>query len=125
MRLEYLRAVCVEIRAKAPSSFWDADLETLSRAWNGIGPEYWWGWLRMAVSWLLRPFSAASLIHDWEFSQPGKTFAKFTAANAHLIENIAREAIFNCHVGIIPCGIAAGVLCEIFGWRAYKEGKLK
>ena len=125
MRIEYLRAVCVEINAKAPESFWEADFETLGRAWNGIGPEHWPCWMRGAVSVLLRPFNAAALIHDWEFSQPEKTFGSFTAANARLIENIVRESLFNCHVGIIPWGIAAGILCELFGWKAYKEGKLK
>ena len=125
MKLEYLRAVCVEIGAKAPSSFWAASDETLARAWNGIGPEHWPKWMRGAVSALLRPFSAAALIHDWEFSNPVKTVRGFTAANARLVENIAREAIFDCHPAIIPWGIAAGVLCEVFGWKAYKEGKLK
>lgn len=126
MRIEYLRAVCVEINAKAPTSFWAASEETLARAWNGIGPEHWPKWMRGAVSVLLRPFNAAALIHDWEFSMRGnKTFWHFTAANARLVENIAREAIFDCHPAIIPWGIAAGILCEVFGWRAYKEGKLK
>lgn len=125
MKIENLLAMCAEIGAKAPASFWAASDETLARAWNGIGPEHWPKWMRGAVSALLRPFSAAALIHDWEFSNPVKTVKGFTAANARLTGNIIREAIFDCHPALIPWGIAAGVLCEIFGWRAYKEGKLK
>ena len=125
MKIEYLREMCAEIGAKAPPSFWAASDETLARAWNGIGPEHWPKRMRGAVSVLLCPFSAAALIHDWEFSQPQKTLGGFTAANARLVGNIIREAIFDCHPTLIPWGIAAGILCEVFGWKAYKDGQLK
>ena len=125
MTVELLRTICMEIHASAPPEFWTVPNEELARAWNGIGPEHWPKWTRKFMSTLLRPFSAAALIHDWEYSRSIKSFGMFTDANMRLVENVAREAVFDCHPALIPWGIIAGILCEFFGWKAYKEGKLK
>lgn len=121
-RISYLRAFCSEFHADAPDSFWAATDAELMQAFNGIGAEHWPKWLRTFLTALLRPFQAASLVHDWEYSQKVKRYSAFTAANWHLCINIAREALYDCRPGVIPVGVLAALLCQIFGWRAYKQG---
>ena len=123
--IPYLRAFCIEFHAVAPDSFWNASDTELARTFNGIGADHWPAWLRNALTALLRPFQAAALVHDWEYSQNEKCFRKFTAANWRLAVNIAREAMYDCRPGVIPAGTLAAVLCQIFGWRAYKRGRLR
>ena len=123
-RISYLRAFCREFRAAAPDSFWDATDAELARAFNGVGAEHWPKWLRAVLNSLLRPFQAAALVHDWEYSQDGKSYRMFTAANWHLAVNIAREALYDCRPGVIPAGALVALLCQIFGWRAYMNGRL-
>ena len=124
-KIEYLRRFCEEFHAAAPKSFWDATEDELRRAYNGIGPDRWPAWIRAVITALLRPFQAAAFVHDWEFSLPEKTVAAFTMANLRLAQNVAREAIYDCRPFMIFAGIPIAVLCEICGWSAYKEGKLR
>ena len=124
-RIPYLRAFCNEFHAVAPDSFWNASDAELALVFNGIGAEHSPKCLRTALTALLRPFQAAALIHDWEYSQEAKTFHTFTAANWRLAVNIAREALYDCHPGVIPAGLLAAILCQIFGWHAYKNGRLR
>ena len=124
-RILYLRAFCVEFHAVAPDSFWRASDAELARAFNGIGADQWPKCLRAALTALLRPFQAAAFVHDWEYSQEPKSYRAFTAANWHLLVNIAREALYDCRPGMIPAGVLAALLCQIFGLRAYLNGRLR
>jgi hypothetical protein len=124
-RIPYLRAFCYEFHADAPDSFWSASDDELVQAFNGIGAEQWPKWLRTVLTALLRPFQAAALIHDWEYSQKDKRFRTFTAANWHLAGNIAREAVYDCRPGMIPVGALAALLCQILGWHAFQKGRLR
>ena len=121
-RIPYLRAFCYEFHAAAPDSFWNASDAELAQAFNGIGAAHWPTWMRVMLTALLRPFQAAALIHDWEYSQKIKNYRAFTVANWHLGVNIIREALYDCHPGVIPAGALAALLCQSFGWRAYKNG---
>ena len=123
-RISYLRAFCYEFHAAAPDSFWIASDAELVQAFNGIGAAHWPKWLRSTLTALLRPFQAAALVHDWEYSQKIKSYRAFSAANWHLAVNIAREALYDCHPGVIPAGVLAAILCQLFGWRAYRNGRL-
>ena len=122
-RIPYLRAFCSEFHAVAPVSFWSASDHDLAQAFNGIGAERWPSWLRTALTALLRPFQAAALVHDWEYSQDKKSYRAFSFANWHLGVNIIREALYDCHPGMIPAGALVALLCQLFGWRAYKQGR--
>ena len=122
-RIPYLRAFCCEFHAVAPGSFWGATDNELAQAFNGIGAEQWPDWLRTVLTALLRPFQAAALIHDWEYSQKAKSYRAFSLANWHLAVNVAREALYDCRPGVIPAGALAALLCQLFGWRAYKNGR--
>jgi len=124
-RIPYLRAFCYEFHAAAPDSFWCASDAELALAFNGIGAAHWPKWLRGMLTVLLRSFQAAALVHDWEYSQEVKSCRAFTSANWHLAVNIAREALYDCHPGVIPAGVLAAILCQLFGWRAYIKGRLR
>jgi hypothetical protein len=121
-RIPFLRAFCHEFHAAAPDSFWRATDDELARAFNGIGADRWPGRLRVVLTALLRPFQAAALVHDWEYSQTAKSYRAFTAANRRLAANIAREALYDCRPGVIPAGALAALLCQFFGWHAYLNG---
>ena len=122
-RAQFLRAFCHEFGAFAPESFWRASEYELAAACNGVGPDHWPAWIRHALTWLLRPLEASAEIHDWEFSVPHKSFRSFSAANCRLAVNCAREALYDLRPGVIPLGILAALICQAFGWRAYKIGR--
>ena len=123
--VRFLWELCCKIRASAPPEFWTRPMEELCRAWNGIGPEDWPEWVRKFVSYLLRPFAAAALIHDWEFSRECKSYGMFTDANIRLAVNVAKFAVYDRRLILIPYGAVAGILCQFFGYKAYKNGKLR
>ncbi|MDD3155341.1 MAG: hypothetical protein PHS41_10770 [Victivallaceae bacterium] len=53
--------------------------------------------------------------HDFDFAIGG-SYWKFTIANLRLAYN-------SCRDGIAFVGIAAAILCQLFGWMAWKEAK--
>ena len=124
-RANFLRAFCGEFGAFAPESFWLASESGLAAACNGVGPDRWPACLRRMLTWLLRPLEASSVIHDWEYSLPEKTFRSFTAANTRLAANVMLEAVYDCRPACMAAGILAALLCQIFGWRAYRTGRAR
>ena len=108
--VDFLLRYCVAIGAIAPASFWDASEEELSRVH------------RVCPPFMLGSFSASALVLDWEYAQPGKSFAKFTAANYRLAVNVAKEAAYDYDLLSFFFGIPIGILYEIFGWSLYKKG---
>ena len=121
-RIPYLRAFCSEFHAAAPGSFWTATDHDLAQTFNGIGAEHWPKCLRVVLTALLRPFQAAALVHDWEYSQPVKSYVLFTAANWRFVINSCLEALDERRPGMIFMGLALAVLCQVFGWGGYLKG---
>jgi hypothetical protein len=124
-RAQFLRVFCNEFGAFAPDSFWEATGSELAAACNGVGPDRWPAWLRLTLTWLLRPLEASAEIHDWEYSLPDKSFRSFTAANIHLAANVMLEAVYDCRPACMLTGILAAFVCQLFGWHAYKNGRLR
>ena len=122
-RAHFLRAFCNEFGAFAPEPFWDASGSELAAACNGVGPDGWPAWLRHILSWLLRPLEASSEIHDWEFSMREKSYRKFTLSNLHLAANVMLEAVYDCRPLCMLTGLFAAFVCQLFGWRTYKNGR--
>jgi hypothetical protein len=56
------------------------------------------------------------MLHDIEYLNPNKSYWNFTKANFRLCYNAfkARHPI---------SGITFAVICQLFGWSAWKEGK--
>lgn len=119
----FRRAFCLEFGAIAPDSYWSATPEQLAAACNGVGPEHWPRWARWFLSILLRPLDASSGPHDWEFSLPEKSYWRFTRANWRLAVNASKEALYDVRPAVIPLGWIAALFCQIFGWKAYINGK--
>jgi len=98
-----------------PEGFAETSMEELQRVYNGVGPESWnptfRGWMTKLLNWLEAP----ALIHDYEYSFAERTYWAFTKANLRLVGNSWRDGRFKI-------GLAAGVLCQLGGWRAYKVG---
>ena len=120
---EFRRLFCARFGALAPASFWNASEAELDAACNGVGVDRWPCWLRAALSVLLRPLDASSGPHDWEYSLPDKSYWRFTRANIRLAVNSCKEALYDVRPVVIPLGVFAAVLCQMFGWRAYLTGK--
>lgn len=120
---KFRRLFCSRFGALAPDSFWNASESELDAACNGVGADRWPCWLRAVLSALLRPLDASSAPHDWEYSLPDKSYRHFTRANIRLAVNSCKEALYDVHPAVIPLGILAAVLCQLFGWHAYLTGK--
>ena len=122
-----------EYHLSAPESFFSAGIDTLETCYNGIGPECWPKLLRKMVSELLQLFAAGALVHDFEFSQGEKSYKHFTQANCRLAWNCMILAFVGPVRLIRPVrqnrlklaflGITLGVVCQIFGYAAYKRGE--
>lgn len=122
---EFRRAFCRQFGAAVDPSFWCASGRELDAACNGVGPGHWPRWTRWILSVLLRPLDASSAPHDWEYSLPNKSYWHFTRANLRLAVNCTREALYDVRPIVIPLGIIAALFCQIFGWRAYLNGRLR
>jgi hypothetical protein len=55
---------------------------------------------------------------------PEKSYWHFTQANYRLAINAGKEALYYFCPVVIPLGIIAALFCQIFGWRAYLNGRL-
>lgn len=123
--IDFLWNLCLKIKLHAPSEFWTVSRDELRRSYNGIGPEHWPAWARKAVSILLRQFAAAALVHDWEYSRDVKSKGLFRDANLRLAMNCGKLAFYERRPVLVFYGVAAGLLCQIFGWKSYLEGRLR
>ena len=116
----------------APAAFFAADLSTLQKCYNGIGPECWPVLLRKLASELLQIFAAGALVHDFEFSQGKKSYKHFTQANIRLAFNCVMLAFLGPVRLVRPVrqnrlklallGILLAVACQIWGYKPYKAG---
>ena len=115
-----------EYHLSAPAAFFAADLETLQKCYNGVGPECWPVLLRKLVSELLQIFAAGALVHDFEFSQSEKSYRHFTQANIRLAFNCVMLAFLGPvrlhRLKLALLGILLAVACQIFGYKPYKAG---
>ena len=121
-----------EYHLSAPAAFFAADLETLQKCYNGIGPECWPVLLRKLASELLQIFAAGALVHDFEFSQSEKSYRHFTQANIRLAFNCVMLAFLGPVRLVRPVrqnrlklallGILLAFACQIWGYKPYKAG---
>ena len=128
--IDKIAALLLKIRAaelSTPPGFFESNVETLRKCYNGVGPDAWSRRFRKFVTWLLEAFEPDALIHDWEFTFSPRTYSAFTAANWRFLCNGVRFAIFTYRWnlrGVIVQSIKAivlALLCQIFGWRGYKN----
>ena len=72
--------------------------------------------MRRFISYIADRLEAPALLHDFEYTVGKKTYWNFTVANLRLAYNAAK-----CKRLLL--GIAAAIVCQLFGWWAYKSGK--
>lgn len=112
-----LRTLIYFSRMSVPDDFLKTPIEELQRIYNGVGPGHWSARFRRFTSWVLDFLEAPAMIHDWEYTFRPKTYWSFTLANLRLAKNSARD-------GHLFAGLTAGLLCQLFGWHSWKEGRL-
>lgn len=130
---DQVRELLELIRAQGllrPPDFDRASLDTLTRVYNGIGPEAWPERYREWVSRALIRYAPEALIHDFEYVFQPKTYLAFTAANLRFACNSIVKAWHDHRVAgklfwaDAGCGVACALLCQLGGWQAFKIGKI-
>lgn len=112
--VQMLKLHCLEKGLSVPEMFRFATAEQLQACYNGVGPDRWSSRFRRFTTWILTFLEASALIHDWEFTYQPKTYWAFTVANLRLAWN----ATLDRHP---VAGIVGVVLCQLFGWRGYRD----
>ena len=114
--IRYLRQTAVALKFSFPPNFKRYNSKRLLRCYNGVGAEWMPDWLLKIVTFLCDRLEAPALIHDFEYVHGAKSYWRFTVANVRLAYNAAKSRR-------ILLGIAAMIICQLFGWYAYKHGK--
>ena len=120
--VEELRRRAVRLGFLLPEGFRNVPLEELAAAYNGIGPDRWSSRFRRFTTWVLKFLEAPALIHDWQYTVGG-SYRDFSLSNWWLVVNTAIEALDLRKTGLFFAGIAAAVLCQLFGWRGFRHGQ--
>ena len=116
--IKYLRQEAVAKKFSLPPGFKKISSIRLDRIYNGIGAEWMPKFLRNIITYICDRLEAPALVHDYEYSIGKKSFWQFTVANLRFAYNSAK-----CRRPLL--GISGAILCELFGWGAYKNGKEK
>ena len=114
--IRYLRQTAVALKFSFPPNFKRYNSKRLLRCYNGVGAEWMPDWLLKIVTFLCDRLEAPALLHDFEFVHGKKSYWRFTVANVRLAYNAAKSRR-------MLLGIAAAIICQLFGWYAYKNGK--
>lgn len=117
--LKHVTRLCNIAKTKGysfPSGFKQKSLPWLRRHYNGIGAEWMPSCVRKIVTKCFSWMEPAAFLHDIEFLSENKSYWNFTKANLRLAYNGFKS-------GCIFFGISSALLCQLFGWSAWKEGK--
>lgn len=99
-----------------PAGFTNRSHNWVQKQYNGAGAEWMPKFVRRWMTLLLQKMEAAVLVHDCEYSFVKKSYYQFTIANLRLAANGAK-------CGHPIAGAVCAVLCQLFGWAAYRDGK--
>lgn len=114
--IRYLRQTAIALKFSFPPNFKRYNSKRLLRCYNGVGAEWMPDWLLKTVTFICDRLEAPALLHDFEFVHGKKSYWRFTVANVRLAYNAAKSRR-------ILLGIAAAIICQLFGWYAYKNGR--
>lgn len=117
MHILTLKQAAVWMKLSLPEGFAECSLLRLFGCYNGVGAQWMPHRMRRLLTEWFSFLAAASLIHDYEFTCLPKSYWNFTKANLRLAYNAAKS-------GKLLTGSAAAVICQLFGWSAYKPGKV-
>lgn len=114
--IRYLRQTAIALKFSFPPNFKRYSSARLLRCYNGVGAEWMPKLIVKFLTWFCDRLAAPSLLHDFEFVHGKKSYWRFTVANLRLAYNCAKNRRFFV-------GVAAAIICQVFGWSAYKYGK--
>ena len=114
--VKYLRQQAVALKFSFPPNFKKYNSKRLVRCFNGIGAEWMPKTLRNFMTELFFSLQSAALLHDFEYTHGRKSYWNFTVANVRFAYNAAKSHR-------LLCGIAGLIICQLFGYSAYKNGK--
>lgn len=102
------------------------DVEKILEICNGIGPSWFPMWLRAIIDVLNPTLQLDAAIHDMGFYNGNGTFMDFTLKNVSFFVNGCKLACYKYKArdgrrySVIFKSLTFAVLCELFGWSAYK-----
>ena len=82
--------LCAGYDLEAPIEFCEASEKEVKEIFNGAGPDYLPDWSRWILSFFLRLFMAAFVVHDWEYEYSDKTRRGFQKSNKRLLKNMLK-----------------------------------
>ena len=88
-----LRQKALDLKLNAPKSFWLAPDAELARLYNGCGPDWMNRFPRKALTFAMRVFEPAILIHDYRFEFADGSRKSFDEANSEFYANCKKLAI--------------------------------
>ena len=91
-RVHALRIKARRRELEAPDSFWYAPVSELGRIYNGCGPEWMSKFGRRALTFAMREFEPAILVHDYRFELSDNTRKSFKTANGEFLCNCVKVA---------------------------------
>ncbi|MCR5414550.1 MAG: hypothetical protein K6F50_07485 [Kiritimatiellae bacterium] len=126
-----LRRLCEEYKLEGREileKFTDGEL---AATYNGIGPEAFPDWLRKCIDALHPSLEPVAFIHDIEWSQEDKSPFLFAESNERFKRNGCKVA--KAKFGwwrprryiVMNQARRFGNVCGIFGFSAWKSGKMK
>ena len=113
-----------------PEWFWGLSAEEIASAYNGVGSELTWKWLRKILSFIFRWALCAVIIHDtiWQYKDKYKlTIEDFYISNENLKINARKQLKQNTpwyhplYAYRYYNAWRAGRACNIFGKEAWNK----
>jgi hypothetical protein len=114
--IKKLLTIVHEKKFLVPAGFASRSHNWVRKQYNGVGAEWMPRFIRGFMTWVFEKIEAAALVHDCEFGFKEKSYYRFTIANLRLAANGAKQ-------GHPFLGGVCALLCQIFGWSAYRDGK--
>jgi hypothetical protein len=134
-RVTKLRQKCLDFNLEATDSFWICPVDILANIYNGAGPDWLPNWTRAILSFILRLFGPAFLIHDFDFELSDKTRKGFNLVNKRMWRNIRKILSFEYPLTKWRLwkkrahwwskGFIAYRACVRGGWSAWLDGNPK
>lgn len=70
--------------------FWDYSDIQLGKIYNGCGPKWFPGFIRLILTWIFSKYEPVFLVHDFETSRNEKTKKHFEKLNGELYYNVIK-----------------------------------
>ena len=115
--IKALKARALDKGFSLPKGFKHTSTRSLQLVYNGIGAEWMPKFIIKLITWAWEKAEAPAMVHDYEYIMADKTYWNFLVANMRMV--------YNSFLNRTPVsGMLGGLICGIFGWRAFKEADL-